>query len=293
MELEGSDAEESIIQQGFQIGNEGLRFCVGRMPDQVKPLAEGVHHRRVMLCKVALGRAYNATEEFARIAPVPEGYDSFLLDSEVEKGFEFLLKEGSQVLPCHLLTFEYDSQLEQRSRQQASCDNCEREVATVYCAADNASLCAGCDSQLHSSKLTSRHHRTPLSSGPQAFAACPSHNDRQVEFFCPTCSKPVCVLCKMTGHHAAGDAARHRLITVQEAFKGVQEAASCADPILEQRKQLLTRQLQLIEERAQAVEQNAGEVARQLDELHRRCQADLKALTKRKLNILKVKETCT
>ena len=42
------------------------------------------------------------------------------------------------------------------------CENCEHEMATVYCHADAALLCTRCDGDVHRSKLTSRHHRISL-----------------------------------------------------------------------------------------------------------------------------------
>ena len=47
-------------------------------------------------------------------------------------------------------------------KQTAICDNCEEATATVFCSADAANLCLRCDQQLHNTKLTSRHVRTPI-----------------------------------------------------------------------------------------------------------------------------------
>lgn len=301
--------EEEVIRKGFQFTatSPGMKFTVGRIPqaqDEQQHQESGVIRRRMLLCKIAVGRAYNATEDFAKIAAIPEGYDSFVLDRECvalqrvpeasaigngesHSPVEYILKEATQILPTFVVTFEYDPELERRSRQKSTCDNCEAAPATVFCQADSANLCAGCDASLHATKLTARHVRAPLEAGPQTFSTCRHHPDKLVEFFCPTCSRPVCVHCKMVGHHSTGDTARHKLITVAEAFRGVSEAARAADPLLEARKQRINAQMGAVVERARAVEANAHEVQQQLEEIYRKATADLKSITKRKLNILK------
>ncbi|XXG74818.1 hypothetical protein AAC387_Pa07g3440 [Persea americana] len=43
------------------------------------------------------------------------------------------------------------------------CDVCHREEASVFCSADEAALCRGCDSRVHhANKLASKHHRSSL-----------------------------------------------------------------------------------------------------------------------------------
>ena len=163
------NGEEEVLKRGFQFGaNSGCgKFSVGRI--QMAPNEDAKIIKRFLLCKVAIGRAYYAAEEYAKVAPVPDGYDSFSLENldtpENDASISgltsnYIVKDGSQVLPTFLVTFECDSHAEQRSRQQQRCDNCENAEATVYCQADNASLCAGCDSAMHNSKLAARHIRT-------------------------------------------------------------------------------------------------------------------------------------
>lgn len=292
-------SEEEVLRAGFHpltsASSAGVRFTVGKVPleDDTKAIT-----KKFLLCKVAVGRAYNSTEDFAKIAAVPEGYDSFVLDrpggakadeccSEKQNNNEYIIKDASQVLPTYVVSVEYDPLVERRSRQKVQCENCEAAVATVFCQADAANLCASCDAAMHSSKLAARHQRVALDQGPQTFSCCRAHPDKIVEFFCPACSKPVCVHCKMVGHHSVGDAARHKLVTVAEAFRSVSEAAKAEDPVLEARKAAIRQQIEAVNERAKAVEANAAQVQQSLEELYRRAQNDLKTLTKKKLNILK------
>lgn len=298
--LPAHNAEEETVRRGFQFtaSGEGIKFAVGKLRLE-EGESQGIIRKRLLLCKIAVGRAYNATEDFAKIAAIPDGYDSFVLDQEsvslhqgatapaAEGELEYIIKDAAQILPTFVVVCEWDPEAERRSRQKSVCENCESAVATVFCQAEAANLCSGCDAALHASKLTCRHVRTPLEEGPQTFSACRHHPDKLVEFFCPTCSRPVCVHCKMVGHHATGDAARHKLITVAEAFKGVSEAASAADPLLAARKQRISQHLDLLRARVTAIEANSTEVQQQLEELYKRALADLKNITKKKLNILK------
>lgn len=319
----GAVGEDEIIGKGFHFvsATNGMNFSVGQIKLTQEELAQGgVIRKRLLLCKIAVGRSYNASEEVAKVAAIPDGYDSFVIDSEEKirlhpnspdhsshtasretlktseesprdihslNKLEYVIKDTSQILPTFVVVFEFDLEAEKRSRQKSICDNCESVPAAVFCQADSANLCEACDSQLHSSKLTCRHVRTPLEAGPQTFSACRHHSDKLVEFFCPTCSRPVCVHCKMVGHHSTGDAARHKLITVAEAFRGVSESAKAIDPLLESRKQRITNQIASVVERAKSIEANAAEIQQQLEEIYKRALSDLKNITKKKLNVLK------
>ncbi len=310
--LSEGNQEEDLVSRGIHFGSgacNGMGFKVGRLDILTAATAssasgapsapaDGIIRRRMVLCKIAVGRSYNATEDFAAIATIPDGYDSFVID---RKGvplelkadeapldqLEYVVKDGAQVLPTYVVIFEHDPEKEKRSRQDSVCDNCEVAPAAVFCQADSANLCGSCDAQLHSSKLTAKHVRTALDAGPQTFSACRHHADKFVEFFCPTCSRPVCVHCKMVGHHSTGDAAKHKLITVAEAFRGVSEAARATDPLLDARKQRISSQIRSVVDRVKAVECNASDIQHQLEEIYKRAQLDLKNITKKKLNVLR------
>jgi hypothetical protein len=58
------------------------------------------------------------------------------------------------------------------------------------------------------------------------FGSCRVHTHQSIDFYCTQCHVPVCVHCKMVGHHSSGDAARHTLLPVMEAYKAVLNEAS-------------------------------------------------------------------
>ena len=129
---DGVNTEDHILDRGFQFKETGtgMRFPVGRIDlETLKASSSGVKNngkitKRFILCKVAVGRAYNAADDFAKIAAIPDGYDSFVIDRErrgslaargdedaeveelretlkrsnlEENSFDFIVKDTSQV----------------------------------------------------------------------------------------------------------------------------------------------------------------------------------------------------
>jgi hypothetical protein len=85
------------------------------------------------LCSIATGRSFSATEDYAKVGVVPEGYDSFCIDFassntdklDIEKElnmnsnlyhYEYFVKDPSQILPRFFVEFEYDEEAEKKSR---------------------------------------------------------------------------------------------------------------------------------------------------------------------------------
>jgi len=101
----------------------------------------------------------------------------------------------------------------------------------MFCAADAANLCASCDVKLHSAnKLASRHVRTAIGKGTDVYGTCRIHSEKVVEFFCSECHTPVCVYCKMVGHHSTGENAKHKLVPVAEAYETVLREIDIVSP---------------------------------------------------------------
>lgn len=273
--------EDEVIRRGFVFNQaQGVRVSVGCIEHKEKV------NRRVLLCKIGIGRAFPAIETELE---VPDGYDSLLLidDDLDKKTHTYYVNNQTQILPMYLVNYEFDPEHEKRSRQKPICDNCEETNADVYCAADAACLCKACDKLLHSAnKLASRHCRTPIGKGADVFGACNLHPDKLVEFFCSQCHTPVCVHCKMVGHHSSGDSARHKLVSVQEAYQSVLAESQQPDNVLCSRKQAITNQLSLLENRASSLEKHASSVQQQIEEMYKKAMNELKIITNRKMDIL-------
>jgi hypothetical protein len=117
--------------------------------------------------------------------------------------------------------------------------------------------------------------------------ACRAHPDKMAEFFCPTCHLLVCLHCKMTGHHSSGDAVKHPLVPVSEAYQRVLEAAHAPDPMLDEKRQVWTLQLSKLEARGTHILKNAKSVREHLDALYQKAIGELDSLVHQKLLILK------
>lgn len=286
--------EEDLFSNGFQFSeNEGMLFNVG----QIK-LKESQITKKMVLCKIGVGRAYNATERFSSIGSIPDGYQSFYVDKKEicfnEKDIndcvgnnyshQYVIKRRERVLPTHVVTFVFDKEEEEKSQKNLLCDNCETKEASLFCKTERVNLCFDCDKEIHSGKITSRHFRSDLTDF-QLFSHCSIHPEKSVEFFCPTCCLPVCVHCKMIGHHSSGDTTKHSLITVSDAFKHVSQYLKEEEE--NPRMETIKKQASSIMERAMCIEENTNRVQKEADEIYKRICFDIKTQKERKTNLLK------
>jgi len=227
---------------------------------------------------------------------LPDGYDSYYIvkdDESINKQDDkndyyhmYYITESAQILPQYLVYYKYDPEIEKKSREKPICDNCEVAEAKVYCSADTANLCKECDVALHKSKLASRHIRTPIGKGGDINGFCNQHKDKIIEFFCSQCHIPVCVYCKMVGHHSSGEAAKHKLVSVSEAYQTVCQESSIPDSIMESRKTEIINQIGVIKSKSKEVEKLNSQLERQIQEIAKKALNELKRITDLKLNVL-------
>jgi hypothetical protein len=79
----------------------------------------------------------------------------------------YILRSGDQILPMFMCRFEVDIDRDE-CLSLGSCQSCQVEPATIWCAADEAGLCPKCDEINHSvNKITMRHIRVPINERPQ------------------------------------------------------------------------------------------------------------------------------
>ncbi|MCO5566716.1 hypothetical protein L7F22_020395 [Adiantum nelumboides] len=83
---------------------------------------------------------------------------------------------------------------------RAVCDACEGAPARVFCAADEAALCAKCDEKVHGcNKLASRHIRLTLAEA-SAIRRCDICEKSAAFFFCGIDGTSLCLQCDMNVH---------------------------------------------------------------------------------------------
>nr|AIE41592.1 zinc finger protein CONSTANS-LIKE 1 [Lagerstroemia indica] len=86
------------------------------------------------------------------------------------------------------------------------CDTCRSAACTVYCRADSAYLCSGCDAQIHAAnQVASRHERVWVCQGCERSPAA---------FFCKADAASLCAECDSDIHSANPLAHRHQRIPI-------------------------------------------------------------------------------
>ncbi|KAG7651806.1 B-box zinc finger protein 21 [Arabidopsis thaliana] len=93
------------------------------------------------------------------------------------------------------------------------CDVCDKEEASVFCTADEASLCGGCDHQVHhANKLASKHLRFSLlypSSSNTSSPLCDICQDKKALLFCQQDRAILCKDCDSSIHAANEHTKKH------------------------------------------------------------------------------------
>eukprot|EP01112_Ceratiomyxa_fruticulosa_P001217 TRINITY_DN1121_c0_g2_i1.p1 TRINITY_DN1121_c0_g2~~TRINITY_DN1121_c0_g2_i1.p1 ORF type:complete len:764 (-),score=147.66 TRINITY_DN1121_c0_g2_i1:176-2467(-) len=300
--LHDHNSVADLAQRGFKFPPQGMVFPTGSI--LLKSLQKGgLRGKRTyefVLCKIGVGRSYCIEDSAPTTKPfIPEGYDSLYLHKSeeiLEREYpelknskyyhEYVLVDPAQVLPAFLVQFQYDPD-EDESRKIPICESCETRPATRFCRSDNARLCDYCDETVHSAnKLVSRHVRVPIYEQPQGFGNCAQHLTQTVEFFCPHCQIAVCVHCKMVGSHSAGEAASHKLIPINDAYRQAVGAAERDDPLMDGRKQGILTQLSLLDQRLKEINQNSQEIEERIYAMLRDALFQLQQETQKKLAVL-------
>ncbi len=225
----------------------------------------------------------------------------------------FLVNQAERILPCYLVKFRPESKVKEVERQcEMQGDNCQGK-ADLYCTNCQVYLCDICDQEMHSvNKLLQRHVREPihceasasynvqnkkmeiiqrrLGNNFQHNSRCPDHPSRTLDYFDPILSKPICVQCKMLGSHSVGEAATHKLITIQEAYQRAVEESKKVDPILGKRKSAIGENLSVLRDQARLIKKNANEVEQKIYAEMRKALQHNKKLAQKKLNVLQSSE---
>lgn len=190
-----------ICERGFsqslavKIGNQVLPGAYTDLKVAQYPLRRRGAGRRLyeaVVVEVAPGLAQ--VVESAKVANVHDmgpDYDSYLVkevtepeqagwvDSQIKflapQAFthSYLLRDGSQALPLFVCRFEVDNEATEDLALPV-CNSCEKAAATLWCAADEAALCSGCDMREHApeNKIMSKHVRIPINERYPPEAKC-------------------------------------------------------------------------------------------------------------------------
>ncbi|CAH8364014.1 unnamed protein product [Eruca vesicaria subsp. sativa] len=118
------------------------------------------------------------------------------------------------------------------------CDVCDKEEASVFCTADEASLCGGCDHQVHhANKLASKHLRFSLlypSSSNNSSPICDICQEKKALLFCQQDRAILCKDCDTSIHSANEHKKKHdrflltgvKLSAISSLYKPTSESSS-------------------------------------------------------------------
>ncbi|ESQ27580.1 hypothetical protein EUTSA_v10018860mg [Eutrema salsugineum] len=118
------------------------------------------------------------------------------------------------------------------------CDVCDKEEASVFCTADEASLCGGCDHRVHhANKLASKHLRFSLlypSSSNNSSPICDICQEKKALLFCQQDRAILCKDCDSSIHSANEHTKKHdrflltgvKLSATSSVYKPTSESSS-------------------------------------------------------------------
>ncbi|CAJ1377318.1 unnamed protein product, partial [Effrenium voratum] len=296
-EIPFGQSVEDICRNGFKAGHVGVSFHVGNLQlpslysdgrdrggndrghgvkSRGRSLPAGRRLYEFLLCRIGAGRSYLIdTPGHAETLALPPEYDSFFVrhspanEQVVDEEFpgvlprhvlhhEYLVRDPAQALPVYLVHFEFDPEMPELLNLPL-CDSCGLQAALVYCEADDAILCRPCDSRIHSAnKLASRHIRVEINRRPNApLGNCLDHLGTEADMYCAECKLPVCQHCRKLGNHSAGEAKKHRLISLREAYMHALKAStSTANGILTERQKVESQQVADLDKRLVTVQES-------------------------------------
>ncbi|KAI3803552.1 hypothetical protein L1987_31708 [Smallanthus sonchifolius] len=113
------------------------------------------------------------------------------------------------------------------------CDMCEKKEASVYCTADEASLCHGCDRRVHhANKLANKHPRLSLHPSSDQPLLCDICQEKRAFLFCKEDRAILCKACDISIHEANEHARYHSRFLL--AGVKLSNSSSCFDSSLDQ-----------------------------------------------------------
>lgn len=248
-----------VASHGVRINpKNGFRFTAGRIPiDGTEEAYELVH------MVIALGTVYYnqkagtglAETVYSDIAPtsstLPLGYHSI----RVSEQNEFVVFNSNQINCLRLIRLKGKDNISHDPAIKHICNNCGQPNATIWCDNDHCKLCEKCDVSQHKTKLTAAHTRHPLSEAIINVQRCPVHPDTFVQYYCTKCHLPVCLECKVKGNHAKGEASKHKLIDLKEAYDNAVSTAIKPNQIFITREKTLASQINLANDKLKEIQQ--------------------------------------
>lgn len=243
-----------IINRGVRVNPQtGLKFQtngfdINRSDESFEMLHLAIALGTIQNFEIAGGEikevTYNKNEPTA--TDLLPHYDSLRLN----ENNEFIIYNANQVKATHLVRFDGGDNLSPDPPVFTKCAVCGKDNAELWCENDCIKLCKECDATTHKANpVFEKHSRVPLTESQADFQTCPLHPRNRVQYYCPKCHCPVCLECKINGSHAKGEASRHHLVSVAEAFNNTRQELHAPNKGFETRQRLIKERLLKVDRR--------------------------------------------
>ena len=220
-----------------------------------------------------LGTDLNLAQPLPRPA---EGYNSVFIDKEdsmIPFPYTYYIFDDFRVKPTHVVKFSFKLNPDE-NENMIEWEDCQDQTAVVYCKNDQWYLCDDWDQTIHNdnvnafkSIILSKHERIKISEKDKTYGKCPIHIERELEFYCLTCDKPICVNCKIKGDHSGENMAKHSTVDISEAYSDAIRDFTYDDLKINKKKHLISTNILKIEEKMNELKNNSKEVEEQIYEL--------------------------
>ena len=256
--------QKDVIAHGIKVHpKDGFKFTTNSIQ-----LEEG--ENQLYHIQVALGAVLNHQDLKEPIDEVHYLHDSPTI-TNLQEGFSslrvgdntFVVFGQPQVRALHLVVATYTKGVDDRDPTNNVCEQCG-DVATLYCHNCNKKLCEKCSTAMHKDQYMKEHKIEPLEKAITQIQKCPEHPDQNIQYYCMKCHKPVCMVCKVKGHHAHGEFAKHKLIPIEQAYKDGLKALKKSSPFFEQREKVIKKGIQEAEAKIDEIQENQKNIEEEI-----------------------------
>lgn len=268
-----------IAGHGLRIPvNTGFKFQLGHFD-----IPEGQEKYEALHLFVALGTVLNYQDYeseldqtlFLNAEPTVEdlkGHDSIYCGNNT-----YYVFSQAQIKAAHFISFKGGDNLKKDKHVICKCGVCGKDNATLWCESDCIKLCPECDKKTHNSNpLFQSHVRVPLREGLPKTQMCPFHPDQVCLYYCQKCHIGVCVECKINGHHSHGEAAKHKLIPLAQAYNEAHANVIATNTTYVTRQKIIENDIEAADDKLQEIMDNAEAVEKEIQRIAEEAIASVK-----------------
>lgn len=261
------------------------------------PLEKGkvIHH--VTYCEVAVGESVFVSRDYAKNLSPPDHFDSFIINEVKDQQdvlediditeYSYVIKDSSRILPLYDIVFEYDEELERKSKGVFICERCKVNQSISFCPSERANFCEKCDEDVHVDEFHKRHDRYYFNQvGKKRFIYCKIHPTSMVEYFCDECMVPVCTKCKINGNHSEPPFSSHPLMKYLEACDKLQELVKASNSEIQPLKDALLENSEDFKERVETFRGKIVEMKKRIENEYKSIMNTLRLFESEQIQII-------